>query len=196
MSNILTIDTGTNTIKTYEPYAIFNDKNPLLKERLPEFDFTSGQASSQQLWDIVKRMETTMLKYGGIGLAANQIGLRLRMFVMTGQVVSACINPSIVRSSETTKRDKEGCLTFPYLFLPVTRPEWIDAEWYDVQGKKQSARYSGLTARVFAHELDHLNGIVYTSYVGNLTLQMAKKKRDKMIKKIQRMEAYKRGERV
>lgn len=189
--SVLTINTATNTIKTYEPFQIFNNKNPLLNERLHEFDFNHGGVSAGQLQDLFKRLEATMLKHGGIGLAANQVGLKLRLFIMAGEPASVYINPSIRASSETTKREKEGCLTFPYLFLPVTRPEWIDAEWFDINGKSHTARFSGLTARVFCHELDHMNGIVYTSYVGNLTLSMAKKKRDKTIKKITRMIAYK-----
>ena len=192
--NFLTIDTATNTVKTYEPYVIFNGKNPLLNERLFEVDFVSREVSRAQLLEIAKRMEATMLKHGGLGLAANQIGLKLRMFVMTGPEVSVCINPSILGQSIEVKREKEGCLTFPYLFLPVSRPEWIDAQWFDIDGKVHTARYSGLTARVFAHELDHLNGIVYTSYVGNLTLSMAKKKRDKTIKKIQRFMEQKQAQ--
>ena len=137
-------------------------------------------------------METTMRHYGGVGLAANQVGLKLRVFVMAGSESYTCFNPSILQCSDTTKRDKEGCLTFPGLFLPVTRPDWIDARWFDISGKEQNMRFSGLTARVFCHELDHLNGIVYTSYVGNLTLQMAKKKREKLFKKIERIKEFKR----
>ena len=194
--SFMTIDTGTNTIKTYEPYGIFNSKNPLLNERLFEFDFVNRMVSRVQLLEIAKRMEATMLKHGGLGLAANQIGLKLRMFVMTGPEVSVCINPSILGKSVEEKREKEGCLTFPYLFLPVNRPEWIDAQWFDIDGKVHTARYTGLTARVFAHELDHLNGIVYTSYVGTLTLSMAKKKRDKMFKKITRMTELKQAQKV
>ena len=73
--SFMTIDTGTNTIKTYEPYGIFNSKNPLLNERLFEFDFVNRMVSRVQLLEIAKRMEATMLKHGGLGLAANQIGL-------------------------------------------------------------------------------------------------------------------------
>jgi peptide deformylase len=194
--SFLTIDTSTNTIKTYEPLPVFNSKNPHLTDRLAEYDFVHSNLSIEQLKEIVKRMEATMLKHGGIGLAANQVGLKIRMFVMTGETVTACINPSILKRSETFKREREGCITFPYLFLPIERPEWVDVEWFDIFGVVQKARFSGLTARVFCHELDHLNGIVYTSYVGNLTLQMAKKKRDKMIKKIARMTELKQAQKV
>lgn len=194
--SFLTIDTGTNTIKTYEPLPIFNHKNPHLADRLSEYDFVHGGLGIETLKDIVKRMEATMLKHGGMGLAANQVGLKLRMFVMTGETVTACINPEILGKSETTKRDREGCLTFPYLYLPIERPEWIDAQWYDVFGAAHKARFCGLTARVFCHELDHLNGIVFTSYVGTLTLSMAKKKRDKMLKKIARMTELKQAQKV
>ncbi len=189
--SMLTIDTATNTVKTYEPYTIFNDKNLLLAERLHEFDFVNSGVAPSQLFEIAKRMEATMLRHGGLGLAANQIGLKLRMFVMTGIDVQVCINPSILSRSKEEKREREGCLTYPYLFLPITRPETITAQWFDVHGKVHTATYTGITATVFCHELDHLNGIVFTSLVGTLTLSMAKKKRDKQIKKIRRVMEYK-----
>lgn len=95
----------------------------------------------------------------GIGLAANQVGLDIRLFVMSvdGKQYK-CFNPMIMNSSgESTQ--PEGCLSFPGETVSVTRSENILATWFNEEGKLVIENLSGLTARCFQHELDHLNGI-------------------------------------
>lgn len=165
---------------------LFNENNPLLLKRMPEIDLNSPPSN---LKDIITRLFDTMNHYGGAGLAANQCGISLRMFVMPSIVV---INPEILEVSKEEVRSKEGCLTYPGLILPITRPETIKVAFYDAQLKRQVVTYSGVTARVFQHEYDHLEGKVFTSKVGSLTLQMAKKKKQKLFKKIERIVEYKK----
>lgn len=173
--------------KKAELLPLFNDKNPFLSERMPEVDFINPPGNLQELVD---RMIATMNHYGGAGLAANQCGVRVRMFVMAGGIV--CFNPSILEKSDEEDRSKEGCLTYPGLILPILRPSRVKVSYFDVKGKQTIVDYSGATARVFQHELDHLNGEVFTTKVGSLTLQMAKKKKQKMFKKIERIVEYKK----
>jgi peptide deformylase len=172
--------------KNVELLPLYNDTNPLLAKKMPEVDFTNPP---QDLNELAERLLATMSHYGGVGLAANQCGVPCRMFVMGSGII--VINPKILTTSEEMARDREGCLTFPGLTLPIQRPEKITVEFYDLSGAKQTFEYGGVTARVFQHEYDHLEGKVFTSKVGNLTLQMAKKKRQKLFKKIERIVAFK-----
>jgi peptide deformylase len=72
---------------------------------------------------------------------------------------------------------EEGCLSFKDLFLYVERPKTIKVEYQDFNGNKRQAMFTGLTARCFLHELDHMNGITYHSHVKPLSLKMAEKRR-------------------
>jgi peptide deformylase len=160
---------------------LYNENNPMLALKQPEFDVKNPPVN---IIDFANQLLYTMSHYGGVGLAAPQCGFPFRMFVMTGGIV--CINPVIVERSKETIYTKEGCLSFPGLYLPVTRPETVLIRYTNEYGKEVEVRWTGATARCAQHEYDHLEGKVYTSLVGNLTLQMAKKKRQKLFKKIQR----------
>jgi peptide deformylase len=78
---------------------------------------------------------------------------------------------------------EEGCLSFMDLFLNIERPSSIEVEYQDFKGIIKTAKFAGLTARCYQHELDHLNGIVYTTYLKPLAMQMAMKKRSKLADK-------------
>lgn len=165
-----------------ELLPLYNDKNPMLKTKQPEFNISDSPVN---IIDFANQLLHTMNHYGGAGLAAPQCGFPYRMFVMAGGIV--CINPVVVESSKETSFGKEGCLSFPGLYLSVTRPATVRIKYTNEFGKRVEATWTGATARVAQHELNHLDGVVFISLVGNLTLSMAKKKRDKMFKKIKRM---------
>jgi peptide deformylase len=76
----------------------------------------------------------------------------------------------------------EGCLSFPALYCKIERPKWVDVEFTNELGETVQTRLEGLTARCYLHELDHMNGIKFTSHVGPVALQMAKNKQQKRIK--------------
>ena len=78
----------------------------------------------------------------------------------------------------------EGCLSFPLLGLHISRPTQIDVKYQDFNGEEHTKTFNGISARIFQHELDHLNGIVYTSRTKPLALQMSLRKRDKLVKKL------------
>ena len=127
-----------------------------------------------------------MRYYQGIGLSANQIGIMERVFVMYSDVkkkeIIACFNPNIVAVSPKKTLMDEGCLTFPGLWLKVSRPESIEVEYEDVHGEKTKVFMYGLEARVFLHEYDHLQGITFDQRVSKMRLEMAKKKQEKILK--------------
>jgi peptide deformylase len=87
---------------------------------------------------------------------------------------------------EEIVKDTEGCLSFPAFFLSIPRPKWIEVEFTDENGQRKQTRLDGLTARCFLHELEHLNGVKFTSHVGSVAMLQAKRKQEKLIKKIVR----------
>ena len=190
MSEIFTIDTEEGIVKEKEevvdPLSLFDENHPMLLQRIPEYDVT--RLPNPVLGKLIKRLKMTMKLHGGIGLSANQCGIFERVFVLgANDAIWACINPKIVNASPDLIRDKEGCLSFPGLALGVERHSWVEAEFINEECKVVQMRFEGLTARCFQHELDHMNGIKFTSKVKPLALQMAKKQQQKLIKKIMRL---------
>lgn len=131
--------------------------------------------------ELENNMIEFMLKNNGIGLAANQIGLTKRVFVMGSKNIPGfdCIgifNPKILQVSEEEELFKEGCLSYPDLWLMVKRPKKIIAEYQNSKGDTVTAEMDGLVARVFQHEYDHLNGVCFVDKVSKMKLQLALKK--------------------
>ena len=109
---------------------------------------------------LAQRMRQFMIQENGIGLAAPQIGIAKRIFVMQIQAWQrACFNPQITQRSDHAVDFDEGCLSFPGEHCIIKRPEWVDVRYQDHQGQWHTERFSGLLARCFQHELDHLDGI-------------------------------------
>lgn len=186
MSEFLTINTEENIIreKHVEPLPLYDDNHFMLKQVIPEF---SGPLPNHLMSTLVDRLKVTMKLYGGLGLAANQCGVSERVFIIgTDQFQIACINPRVVATSTKLAKENEGCLTFPGLFCKIERPDWVEVEFTTPDGELKQMKLDGATARCFLHELDHLNGIRFVDRIGPVALQMAKKKQQKIIKKITR----------
>jgi peptide deformylase len=126
-----------------------------------------------------KSMCEFMILNHGIGLAANQVGLAKRVFVIGSNNIDgfpapfALFNPQILRVSEEQELMKEGCLSYPDLWLSIKRPAVIEVEYQDSKGSTHEVAMSGLIARCFQHELDHLNGICFVDIVSPMKLQLA-----------------------
>ena len=131
-------------------------------------------------------LKTEMVKFmidsNGIGLAANQIGLDAKVFVMgdSEENSTMCINPTVLQYTEDTQDDIEGCLSFPNIFVKIKRPKEILAEWYDENLEKQTVKIEGYSAKCYLHELDHLLGITFKDRASNLKWNMATKKARKL----------------
>jgi peptide deformylase len=104
-----------------------------------------------------------MLHHNGIGLAANQVGLPYRVFVIKSNPILACFNPKIVSITGEEVDLEEGCLTFPNYYVKIRRPKMIRVRYTYPNGNTVTEIYDGITARIFQHELDHLNGVLFTS---------------------------------
>jgi peptide deformylase len=149
---------------------------PLLHMPVAKFEFDKDTKEIEQ------QMVETMLANRGIGLAANQVNLPYAMFVMGANHIEGFIkptlfiNPTIIKVSEERKLDREGCLSFPGLWLNVERPAWIIAAYQDHDQKWNEIKVEGYMAKCFQHEFDHLHGVCYTDRVGRVKLDMAIKK--------------------
>jgi peptide deformylase len=112
---------------------------------------------------LVDDMTDTMYDEVGIGLAAPQVGASLRLLVVgdeEGRGVQALVNPAITEQGGTVTAE-EGCLSLPGIFAQVTRAEWVTLQAQDLDGKPVWIRARGLRARVFQHEIDHLDGVLF-----------------------------------
>lgn len=123
-----------------------------------------------------------MTHHKGIGLAAPQIGIAKQVFVMGSNNIEGfpmpfiAFNPVIVGVNGPEELAEEGCLSYPDLWLKVKRPANIIAEYQDANANTHTVEMSGLIARCFQHELDHLNGICFVDRVTPMRLQLAMKK--------------------
>ena len=169
----------------------------LLMQIAPFVDDTLKEAGFKDRVELSKTMYDTMVKYGGIGLSANQVGLPFRMFIMGGHPqidsgkVRSVFNPLINDVSEETVAMKEGCLSFPFLFLTISRPKWCSVKYTDQHGKEIEETLHGMSARIFQHENEHMNGYVFTDLVSKFKLERAKEARKKILKNYARGGAIK-----
>lgn len=151
-------------------YELVPSEHPALKKELEEFDFSNPPVDPIQL---ANGLIETMIAEKGLGLSANQCGLEHRVFVMHSSPTKVCFNPRVVTASNEDILLDEGCLTFPNLFVKIKRPQRIKVRYQDVTGDTHTEVFTGMTARIFLHELDHLNGKVFTQRANVAHLQRA-----------------------
>jgi peptide deformylase len=123
-----------------------------------------------ELQQIVQQMFTLMYEAKGIGLAANQVDLPLRLFIVNSEgnpeegEELVFINPVLTQQEGQVEND-EGCLSIPGVSAAVTRPSQVHMEAYNLQGQPFRATLSDMMARVVQHENDHLDGVLFTDRV-------------------------------
>jgi peptide deformylase len=188
MSDIISFDTvelaktpTASPLAVIPTFKLVGEDNPILGEVMPEFDFSKPPVNPNEF---ASSLVETCKANKGYGLAANQCGFRHRVFVMGAENnYVAHYNPKVIKEYGEAHM-VEGCLSFPLLGLSITRPSMIDVEYQDFNGETKTATYSGISARCFLHELDHMNGIVYTSRAKPMALQSGLKKRNKLMKSL------------
>ena len=130
--------------------------NTILKKKLPEIE----KKKIPQLKEVAEEMLRFVKSNNAIGLAANQVGIPKRMFVMSIEGEDfVCVNPIVLSESPTVSSQEEGCLSFDKKTCEVERPVEIVVEYADIKGDIIQKTFNGIRARCFLHELDHLNGI-------------------------------------
>jgi peptide deformylase len=136
--------------------------NPILRKRSePVKDIT------KQTLKLIKEMEKAMAKEQGVGLAAPQVGdnIRLILVLLNHKKVVAMINPEFLSRSVATNSGEEGCLSLPGQWGQVERFNEVTIRYLDPDGKDHVEKLSGFNARVVQHEIDHLDGILFTDHL-------------------------------
>lgn len=131
------------------------------------------------LKELAEDMLETMRHHKGVGLAGPQIGVMQRIFVAEippsrgngpephpqSGATYVLVNPELVNAAENLVEGREGCLSIPTWVGLVERPEWVEIKAQDVTGRKIKLKVDDLLARIFQHELDHLNGVLYIDHI-------------------------------
>ncbi len=147
---------------------IFGD--PVLRQRAHEVTDFDGRLAT-----LAQDMMETMQAASGVGLAANQVGVLKRLFTWEVEHEAAdgtrsseggaVVNPELTDASEDLQDDDEGCLSFPGLFYPVERPLRVEVAYQDLAGDDHRVQLEGHHARIWLHEMDHLNGILFVDHL-------------------------------
>ena len=162
---------------------------PILKYGAPELkrvsvavDFFNGE-----LEKIARNMVETMYGAPGIGLAAPQVGLNIRLATVDlsvgeekGRLITIC-NPEIV-SVEGEQKSEEGCLSIPEFTDTILRPSRMVVRGQDLHGDEIRIEAEGLLARCFSHEIDHLNGILFVDHLSSVKKNLVRNKIKKLAK--------------
>ena len=131
--------------------------DPILRKKAKKLE-----VFDENLNDILEEMIETMYLGDGVGLAAPQVGLSLRIFVMDwGEGPLKVVNPEILEFSEEKVVDEEGCLSLPDIFEDVERSKWVKVRFQDEKGNIHERIFEDYPARIFQHEYDHLEGILF-----------------------------------
>jgi peptide deformylase len=154
--------------------------NKILRNRIPEFDFENPTHNPAEL---EKQLVNAMLANDGIGLAADQVGINARVFVIghrdNPEAAQAFFNPIVAATVDSVEDLEEGCLSFPGVYVKIKRPTKILARWQNSKGEWQESEFDGYNCKCFLHELDHLEGIVFQDRVSPLKWALAVKKSKK-----------------
>ena len=142
---------------------------------------TPVEAFDDSLRELVGQMGRAMIMERGIGLAAPQVGRRLRLLLAEDDreertKTIALVNPEIVSASGETDTFNEGCLSLPELFADVKRPVRIRVRYQDPDGRECELEDDGILARIVQHELDHLDGILFVDHLPMLKRKLLARK--------------------
>ena len=169
-----------------EVYKLVDFYDSVLREPTIPFNFNTRTVKEAEYiaYSLAETLEVT----NGLGLSANQVGLRDRVCVINmDKSIWTLFNPYIIDRSEKLSEFSEGCLSYPGLFLKLPRHERVTVKFQAIGGEFVEKEFSGLTSVCVQHELDHLDGILYTSKVSPIKLEQAKKKVKKTLKKMARL---------
>lgn len=158
----------------------------------PMFDF---EADGQHAEALANGMYERMLALGGVGLSANQVGLPYRVFVFGSKETRQHIfNPQIIGVSKEQVTMAEGCLSLPGFSLSLKRPAEVTASYQDAKGENVVSKFVGIGARIFLHEYDHMEGVLFTQHASHFKMEWELKKVKKRIRRFEKMKGTpKRG---
>jgi peptide deformylase len=164
-------------VPDFNDIELISYEDPRIHQPPPEFDFEKDQHLAEPL---VKALFKKMFEWKGMGLSANQCGLPYKVFVM-GDVETqlAIFNPVVTATSKKQVPFREGCLTYPGLYLTLQRPESCVLTYQTVTGETTVQEFPGLAARIALHEYDHMLGIDFTFHASKFKIDWELKKMQK-----------------
>jgi len=171
----------------FEVFKLVDFYDPVLRQPtvLVKFDTLEEQKRASYL---AFSLAETLNAMQGLGLSANQVGLRDRVCAINmGEQIWTMFNPEIIEKSETLADYSEGCLSYPGLYLKLNRPDHIKVRFQAIGGQIVEHEFDGLTAVCIQHEIDHLDGKVFTEKVSSIKLEQAKRKVKSNLKKLRKM---------
>ena len=134
-------------------------------------------SSYPELSMVIDNMFETMRQANGIGLAAQQIGLNIKLFVVElNEFKKVFINSEILEVSDETSNAEEGCLSFPGIYFTVQRPTKVKMRYLDENFKQKEEWFEGLKARCIQHEHDHTEGVTFLKYMSPIRKNMMQNK--------------------
>ena len=165
--------------------AIVKYGSPILRQQSVEI------TEHDKLDQSIENLFDTLKMHGGLGLAGPQIGILKRIFLMdtsplheddpTIEIIEqAFINPEILERSNETNKYEEGCLSIPEIFEVVDRPAKIRVRYKDISFSTIEREFEGMPARIFQHEYDHLEGILFIDRLSSLRRKLLKGKLNKI----------------
>ena len=156
---------------------LVSSTNPMLTKPCMEFDFANPPFDPIEF---AKELVKVMRDNNGIGLAANQVGTPYRVFAMRGTPENlVCYNPKVVHTSDEEVLLDEMCLSYPRLVVKVKRPQHVRVRYTQPNGEVVTQNFTGMTARVFQHEMDHLDGVVFYNRANKYHRDLALKRYNK-----------------
>ena len=160
--------------------------DPQLKKRPEAFDFDDPENNAEEL---VEQLFIAMRKFGGVGLSANQVGIDKAVFVMHGPKMDEKVifNPELINVSEESGVMREGCLSYPGLWLNIRRPLGCIFKYQDEKGEEVIEEFKGIPARIVLHEYDHMLGQNFTMRASKLKIERALKGLDKKVKRYRQL---------
>ena len=160
---------------------LLKPNDPLLRQKSEEFDFSSPQIDPMQLHEMLR---DKICELKTLGLSASQLGIMVRVFAFGNpddpNSIMSVFNPRIVNYGSELDVYEEQCSTFPGLFLKVKRPTTIRMRYSNQEGNTETHNFQGITARVALHEIDHLDGILFTERANRYHLDQAKRRKLKL----------------
>jgi peptide deformylase len=150
----------------------YNTKSGRNALTTPTTRYVFGDHTEDETNQLAKDMVEAMYKYGGVGVSANQLGLPWSIFAMRGMPADfVCFNPTIAMPSNEIVKLEEACLSFPGLVLPLERPRHGRVRFAGPNGEMGSHTFTGMTYRVFQHEMCHLEGRMFFEGVSRINLE-------------------------
>jgi len=163
---------------------LVKETDPFLREKPEVFNFESPQVDPEKLQE---QLIENMIHYEGYGLSANQIGIPVTVFAMRmDEHALVVFNPEILEWSEDTTYMREGCLSFPGLWVAIERAKTVAVKFQAHNKEEQAGSMTDLSARIFQHESEHMDGDLFIDNVNKFKLKSAMRKRNLYLRKLKR----------